>query len=80
MGKVLQPMDYLIFHEKDSGVDVSFLKKLNIPLFGLVPDSQRYFESHHSANDVFETVNRRELQFGSASMAAFIYLIDKYGL
>ena len=78
--KYFRPYGLFDYSEQGSGTDVSFLKKLDIPLFGLVPDSQRYFESHHSANDVFEIVNRRELQLGSASMAAFIYLIDKYGL
>lgn len=47
---------------------------------GLLPDTQRYFDIHHSPNDVFENINRRELELGAATMAAMIYLIDKYGL
>jgi carboxypeptidase Q len=78
--KLFLPYGLFNFSEKGGGTDIDFLKKLNVPLLGLVPDSQRYFECHHSSNDVFETVNRRELQLGSASMASFIYLIDKYGL
>lgn len=62
------------------GVDISFLKELNIPLIGLITDSQRYFDYHHSANDKFENVNKREMQLGSASLAMLVYLIDKYGL
>jgi hypothetical protein len=62
------------------GVDISFLKKENIPLIGMIIDSQRYFDYQHSPNDKFEAVNRRELQLGGASMAALVYLIDKYGL
>ena len=68
------------FFKGGSGVDVGPLKKINIPLFGLITDSQRYFDFHHSANDKFENVSRRELQLGAAAMASFIYLIDKYGL
>jgi carboxypeptidase Q len=29
---------------------------------------------------VFENVNKRELELGAISMAALIYLVDKYGL
>lgn len=46
----------------------------------LLPDSQRYFDYHHAASDVFENVNKRELELGAISMAALIYLVDKYGL
>lgn len=49
-------------------------------LAGLNPDSQRYFDYHHAANDVFENVNKRELLLGAVNMTAIIYLIDKYGL
>jgi carboxypeptidase Q len=56
------------------------LKNFGIPLIALVVDSQRYFDYHHSANDTFDKVNQRELQLGSAGMAALVYLIDKYGL
>ncbi len=45
-------------------------------LAGLVTDSQRYFDLHHSANDTFDKINRRELQLGSAAMASLIYLLD----
>ena len=50
------------------------------PVAELNPDSQRYFDVHHARSDVFENVNRRELLLGAVSMAALIYLIDKYGL
>lgn len=61
------------------GVDINPLRAENVPLIGVVPDSQRYFDVHHSANDVFENVNKRELELGAAGMASLIYLIDKYG-
>lgn len=50
------------------------------PLGGFKPDPQRYFDYHHAANDVFENVNKRELELGAVNMTALIYLIDKYGL
>lgn len=68
------------FENGGGGVDISFLKNSGAALIGLVVDSQRYFDYHHSAADRFENVNRREMQLGAASLAGLIYLIDKYGL
>jgi hypothetical protein len=47
---------------------------------GLRPDPQRYFDYHHSSEDTFDKVNRRELHMGAAAMASMIYLISEYGL
>jgi len=62
------------------GVDIGPLKEFGTPLIGFVPDSQRYFDVHHTENDVFENVNQRELELGAATMTSLIYLIDKYGM
>jgi len=62
------------------GVDIDPLQDQGIPLAGYGTDSQRYFDMHHSANDSFDKINLRELQLGCGNMAAFIYLIDKYGV
>lgn len=64
-----------------SGADVQGLyDTLGVAAGGLSPDSQRYFDVHHAKTDVFEAVNKRELELGAINMAALIYLIDKYGL
>jgi hypothetical protein len=72
---------YLIqsFTTGGSGSDVGHLKNDQIVLAGLRPDSQRYFDYHHAANDTFEAVNKRELELGAATMASLVYLVDKYG-
>lgn len=62
------------------GADIGPLAQSGTVLFGYKPDSQRYFDLHHAPNDNFENVNKRELDLGSASMAAIIYLLDKYGI
>lgn len=63
------------------GSDIGPLARTqNTPTAGYMPDSQRYFDLHHARNDVFENVNKRELELGAVNMAAFIYLVDKYGL
>ena len=74
------PYGLFLFEKGGSGVDIGPLKKQGIPLFALITDSQRYFDYQHAASDTFEAVNKREMQLGSASIAALVYLIDKYGL
>ena len=70
----------LLLTEGGSGADVSHLRGMKGLLSGYSSDSQRYFDIHHSAADTFDKVNKRELELGAASMAALIYLLDKYGL
>lgn len=66
--------------EGGSGSDVGQLKEIGTALAGFTPDSQRYFDIHHAATDVFENVNRRELLLGAANMTAMIWLVSEYGL
>ena len=70
------------FNRGGGGADIGPLRRAfpTTALGGLSPDSQRYFDIHHARNDVFENVNKRELELGAVNMAALIYLIDKYGL
>ena len=72
---------YLIhyFEKGGSGADIGPLKNDQMVLAGLRPDSQRYFDHHHAANDTFDAVNKRELELGGAAMASLIYLFDRYG-
>ena len=59
---------------------ISPLRGNNTVLSYLSTDSQRYFDYHSAATDVFQAVNKRELELGAASMASLIYLVDQYGL
>jgi len=69
------------FNAGGGGADIGPLNRtFGTPVAGLQPDSQRYFDIHHAASDVFEAVNKRELELGAINMAALIYLVDKYGL
>lgn len=70
----------LSFRKGGSGADISGLKSQRGMLFGYDPDSQRYFDYHHTPIDRLETVNRRELELGVASMTALVYLLDRHGL
>lgn len=76
---VLEPYGLRI-KKGGGGADISPLKKQGVLLIGYEPDSQRYFDYHHTAADVFEAVNKRELELGTAAITSLIFLIDKYGL
>ena len=73
---------YLVhkFVKGHSGVDIGPLKSNHIVKVGLQPDSQRYFDYHHAANDTFDAINKRELELGAATMASLLYLIDQNGI
>lgn len=81
---LLKPYYLNLLEKGYGGVDIGPLKNAmfnmdsNLILSGLMPDSQRYFDIHHTDNDVFENVNQRELELGAGAMAALIYLIDQY--
>jgi len=78
---LLYPYGVYEITDGGGGADVSPLNRnLKTPVAELGPDSQRYFDYHHARNDVFENVNKRELELGAINMAALIYLVDKYGL
>jgi carboxypeptidase Q len=68
------------FDEDGGGADIGPLEAQGTALIGYLPDSQRYFSYHHTAEDTFDKVNQRELELGAASMTALVYLLDKYGL
>ena len=48
------------------GIDIPLW---HLALFGLVVNAHRYFDFHHSANDLLEHVHERELSMGAAAMA-----------
>ncbi|HSC54189.1 MAG TPA: M28 family peptidase [Phnomibacter sp.] len=62
------------------GADIGPLRPFGTVLSGVNPGSQRYFDHHHAPNDVFEAVNKRELELGAFSMAAICWLVSEYGL
>jgi len=80
--KLLAPYGSGVLTAGGGGSDIGPLaeKSKGVVLIGYMPDSQRYFDVHHTPNDVFENVNKRELELGAASMASLMYLIDQHGL
>lgn len=62
-----------------SGVDINFLKDQNLTLMGYIPDPQRYFDYHHTPNDTFDKINKRELELGAAAMTSLSYMVSEHG-
>jgi hypothetical protein len=78
--KLFEPYLIHTFAKGHSGSDIEDLTSNKIMKVGLRPDSQRYFDYHHAANDKFDAVNKRELEIGSATITSLVYLIDQYGI
>lgn len=70
------------FKEGGGGADIGPLKNYykDILMIGYIPDSQRYFDYHHTEIDIFANVNRRELELGAGSIASLLYLLSEYGV
>ena len=64
--------------EGGGGADISELDKAGVPCIGFEPDTQRYFDIHHTAADTFDKINKRELEMGAGGIGALLYLIDMY--
>jgi hypothetical protein len=75
---LFEPYDLHLWERGGGGVDIGPLKEkfTDIALFGFIPDGQRYFDVHHAESDVFETVNKRELELGAAAIASLVFLMD----
>lgn len=74
---LFEPYGATDFEGRFSGTDLYPLHDMGVPTAELVPDSQRYFDIHHTEEDIFEKVNRRELLLGATVMTQLIYMIDK---
>ncbi|ULQ51028.1 M20/M25/M40 family metallo-hydrolase [Flavihumibacter fluvii] len=78
---LFEPYGVTQFADGGGGADIGPLRAaLGTPIAGFNPDGARYFDLHHARNDVFENVNKRELDLGALNMALLIYMVDKYGL
>jgi Zn-dependent M28 family amino/carboxypeptidase len=78
--RLFEPYGLYAFTKGKGGADVEPLLVLGATVGELTPDSQRYFDYHHTAIDSFDKVNARELHLGAAALAALIWLVDTQGL
>jgi Zn-dependent M28 family amino/carboxypeptidase len=62
------------------GADISPMMRAGVPGIGLNVETHRYFDHHHSDNDVVEGVNERELALGASALAILAYVIAEEGM
>lgn len=75
---LFKPYFITYINQGGGGADIGPLEKQGVPCIGYEPDGQRYFDIHHTADDTFDKVNKRELELGAAAIGSLMYLIDKY--
>ncbi|MDP2138512.1 MAG: M28 family peptidase [Candidatus Didemnitutus sp.] len=77
---LFEPYGVFVFQAGRGGADVGPLMAKGNTVAGLMPDSQQYFDVHHTRADSIDKVHRREFELGAAAMAALVYLVDRHGL
>ncbi|MCX6562829.1 MAG: M20/M25/M40 family metallo-hydrolase [Candidatus Aminicenantes bacterium] len=77
---LLQPSGILWVRPGGGGGDIGPLARTGTVLMGFVPDSQKYFDVHHSALDVLDSVHPRELELGAVIMAIMAYGLAQEGI
>lgn len=77
---LFEPWGIWNFTKGAGGADITGLMLQGVPVAGLTPDSQRYFDYHHTTIDTIDQVNPRELHLGAAALASLIWLVDTEGL
>jgi hypothetical protein len=77
---LFEPYGVYAFVKGTGGADMNALLLEGVTVAGLMPDSQRYFDYHHTTRDSIDAVNARELHLGAAALASLIWLVDTQGL
>ncbi len=67
------------FERGEGGPDLRLFYPLGVPVAGLIVDSNRYFDLHHTPNDGLDQVHPRELALGAGALASFVWLVDQEG-
>lgn len=73
---LLVPYGLHVMAKGGGGADLSPLRGHDDFFIGYRPESQRYFDFHHSARDRIDAIHPRSLEMGSASMSALFYILD----
>lgn len=74
------PLGIREFIRGGGAVDIGPLSTQGTVFASVVPDSQRYFDVHHSALDVLAAVHPRELELNAVATAFLAYLVSQEGL
>ncbi|MBC7364342.1 MAG: M20/M25/M40 family metallo-hydrolase [Candidatus Aminicenantes bacterium] len=78
--RVLQKLGLHWVKNGGGGVDIAPLVEQGCLAGTIVPNTQRYFDFHHSALDVPEAVHPRELQLQALALALTLYYFSQEGI
>lgn len=72
--KLLAPLGIPFYagQPANGGADLGQMCALGMPVLDLNHDATRYFDFHHTRNDILQNVNPEDLQFNVAAYASFI--------
>ena len=75
--EILSPFGATIFNaiSRSPGSDIDPLVEEGVPGIGIMADSRKYFDYHHSAADTLDKVNPQELRENAAAMAVMGYAL-----
>ena len=79
-GDLVKPSGILWIQPGGGGADTGPLAASGTVLMAFVPDSQKYFDVHHSSLDVLSSVHPRELELGAIVMAIYAYVAAQEGI
>ncbi len=74
------PLGIREFVRGGGAVDIGPLSTQGTIFASVLPDSQRYFDVHHSALDVLSSVHPRELELNAIASALLAYLVAQEGI
>jgi hypothetical protein len=77
---LFKPYSIEYIKQGGGGTDIGPLKKNGCVQMGYIPDSQRYFDYHHTSIDTFDKINKRELELGAAAISSLLYIISEHGI
>jgi carboxypeptidase Q len=74
---ILRPVGSTVFRstEHSPGSDIDPLVEAGIPGIGIIQDSRKYFDYHHTAADTLDKVDPQELRENAAAMAVMGYAL-----
>ena len=75
MTPVLAGLGATVFKEGGGGADIGVLGRSGVPIMGLLQDTTRYFDWHHTMADTLDKIDPRELQQATAALAAATWSI-----
>jgi len=70
---MFEPYGLSDFGNEGGGADIGPMASSGTAMIGYYPDSQRYFDYHHTPEDTLDKVSKRELEMGAAAMASLVF-------